>query len=453
MTGVISTSPDPHVRVRRNYLVGLFTSSFGGGMTNLTSSFLIYQQTGRVSFVALIVVMTNLPQLLLPTVATRLAQRLGGPRLYVIVWGISYTMLVVPFVLALTGHLTTITLLGWYLLQGVVQGFGSPAAGLVRTIIAPPGGAGDFNGRAVRAISSATVIGILAGGALLALIGPGWIYLIACLTGYPLVFSVVPLIRAVRIDGAATPSRFSQVFEVQRSNPEIRAAFRFLLIIFLLSGYYVTLPDIANRIGQQAMILSSLQAAAVFGGLFVVIGVRFIHRRATWLAVQRVCIGVVGIAIMYLGWVAFRDHQPTWYLVAAVVAIVPLGFALNLDSAILNAAVQVAAPPEARTPVLTAFALIPLIALPASEIVVGAVADLVSVSFALLMLGGLTLVLVLLPRHASMRAAMTSLDDEHVFPESELGGTTTIGEIEDSGQQIADQVIGPEIPFIEDRER
>ncbi|CAB4322581.1 MAG: MFS transporter [Actinobacteria bacterium] len=453
MTEHSSAPSDPYIRVRRNYLFGLFTADFGQGMTNLTSSFLIYQQTGKVSFVALIIVMTNLPQLLLPTVATRLAHRLGGPKLYVLTWGGSYTLLLVPFALALTGHLTTLTLLGWFLLQGVVQGLGSPAAGIVRTLIAPPGGSAVFNGKAVRAMSAALMFGILTGGALLAIVGPGWIYFIACLAGYPLVLSVVPLLRTARVETATAPSRFFDVFDVRRSNPEIRAAFRFTFIIFLLGGYYVTLPDIASRIGHRAMILSSLQAAAVFGGMFVVIGVRLIHQRATWLAVQRACIGVVGVATLYLGWVAFRDHQPIWYLATAIVAIIPLGFALNLDSAVLNAAVQVAAPPESRTPVLTAFALIPLVALPASELVVGAIADLASVSLALMMLGGLTLVLVLLPRHGSMRAAMTSLDDEHVFPESELGFATTIGAIKDAGQEIADQVIGPEIPFIEERER
>lgn len=453
MTERSSAPLDPYVRVRRNYLFGLFTSSFGEGMTNLTSCFLIYQQSGRDSYVALIVVMTNFPQLLLPTVATRLAHRLGTPKLYILSWGGSFTLVLVPSLLALTGHLSTFTLLAWYLVQGVVQGLGSPTSGLVRTVITPAGGSGEFNSRAVRAMATATMVGILTGGALLSMIGPGWIYLISCLAGYPLVLSVVPLLRAVRSDRAESPSRFSQVFEVQRTNPEIRAAFRFTLIIFVLGGYCVTLPDIASHIGERALILSSLQAAAVFGGLFVVIGVRFIDRRATWLAVQRACIGVVGLAIGCLGWIAFGDHQPIWYLIAAVVAIIPLGFALNLDSAILNAAVQVAAPRESRTPVLTAYALIPLVALPASELIVGILADLVSVSLALMMLGGLTLVLVLLPRHGSMRAAMESLDDEHEFPESELGFATTIGAIEDAGQEIADQVIGPEIPFIEERER
>ena len=447
------TPDDRYVGLRRKYIVGLFISSLGSGMMGLTSSFLVYQQTGRVSYVALILVLVNLPQLVLASVATRLSHRWGGPKVYVAVWGTSYSLILIPFALGLFGHLTASTLLAWYFVQGTVQGLGTPTAGLVRTEIAPPNGAAEFNGAAVRATASATMIGILIGGAALALIGPSWIYLFASLSGFPLVLSVVPLIKNVVPDRTAVAGRLSQAVEIQRSSPEIRAAYRFGFILFLLSGYAVTLPAIASTIGEKAIILSSLQAAGVFGGLFVVIGVRFIHRRTTWLSVQRICLGVIALAILYLGWVAYRDHQPIGYLVTAIIAIIPLGFALNLDSAVLNAAVQVSAPPESRTPVLTAYALIPLFALPFGQLIIGGMADLFSVQVALIVVGGITLILVVLPRHAAVRAAYTKLDDEHIFPESELGNALTIGGIADAGQTIPDQVVGPEISNVEERER
>jgi MFS family permease len=444
---------DPYVRVRRNYLTGLFTSSLGGGMVSLTSSFLIFQQTKRASDVALIIVLSNVPSLLLPTVANKLAHRWGGPKLYLAVWGAYYSLGLVPFVLGLTGHLSAISLLAWYLLLGIVQGIGTPAAGLVRTELAPPGGSSEFNGAAVRATAVATMIGILVGGGALSIIGPSWIYLIGALSGYPLVLSVVPLLKTMVVERTGSPPKLSAARQAQRTNPEIRAAFRFGLVIFLLSGYAVTLPAIASGIGKRAIILSSLQAAAVFGGLFVVAGVRYIHRRSTWLKVQRACVIVIGVTILYLGWVALRDHQPLWYLATAVLAIIPLGFALNLDTSILNAAVQVATPQAVRTPVLTAFALIPMIALPLSEVIIGGIADLVSTSFALLLVGGGTLLLVLIPHHAAARAAFTAIDDEHVFPEADLAKVLTIEGIEAAGGVIPDQIVGPEITNPEDRDR
>ena len=454
MSNPETTRPaDPYLRVRRHYLTGLFTSSLGGGMVSLVSSFLIYQQTKRASDVALIIVLSNVPALLLPSVATKLADRWGGPRLYIRVWGAYYTLGMLPFVLGITGHLTATSLLVWYLLLGIVQGLGTPAAGLVRTELAPDGGSSEFNGAAVRATAVATMVGILLGGAALSLIGPSWIYFVSALSGAPLVLAVVPLLKTVLVENSTKSNGFSEARKVQRTNPEIRAAFRFGLIIFLLSGYAVTLPAIASGIGHRPMILSSLQAAAVFGGLFVVAGVRSIHRRSTWLKVQRACVIVIGLTILYLGWVALRDHQPLWYLATAILAIIPLGFALNLDTSILNAAVQVAAPPHARTPVLTAFALIPMVAMPLSEVLIGGVADLVSTSFALMMVGGLTLLLVLIPRHGAARAAFTAIDDEHVFPEEGLAHAMTIDAIEEAGGVITNQIVGPEITNPEDRER
>ena len=361
--------------------------------------------------------------------------------------------MLIPFALGLAGHLTTATLLAWYLLQGIVNGLGTPTAGLVRTEIAPPDGSAEFNAAAVRANASAAMVGILVGGAALALVSPSWIFFAAALSGYPLVLAVAPLIKHVVPDRSAPTARLSQAFAAQRSSPEIRAAFRFGFVLFLLSGYAVTIPAVASAIGQRAIIQSSLSAAGVFGGLFVVVGVRFIHRRTTWLRVQRICLAVIAIAIAYLGWVAFRDHQPLWYLATAVAAIIPLGFALNLDSAVLNAAVQVTAPTETRTPILAAFALIPLLALPFGEIVIGGIADLTSVPFALMFVGVLTLVLVVLPRHAAVRAAYTKLDDEHLFPEAGLDDAITIGGIEEAGQTIADQVVGPELTNADERER
>lgn len=63
--------------VRRRYLTGLFTSSLGGGMVSIVSSFLIYHQTHKASAVALIIVCSNLPPLVLAPIATKLAQRWG----------------------------------------------------------------------------------------------------------------------------------------------------------------------------------------------------------------------------------------------------------------------------------------------------------------------------------------------------------------------------------------
>ena len=440
---------DPWVRVRRNYIIGLFISSMGEGMVFLTSSFLIFSLSGRATFVAFIPVLTSLPSLVLAPVANRLAHRFGGPRLYLFSQGSFFLLMLVPFALDVAGHLTLATLLGWYLVEGIVLGLGSPAISLLRTVVTPKDGAAEFNGAATRAITGATMVGILVGGAVLARTGPGAMYLLCALGGVTLVAAVLPLRRHPHTAGASERRGLSEARAVVREIPDLRAAFRFTVMIFLLSGYAVTLPAVAASIGTRPIILSALQAAVVGGGLFVMVGIRAVHRRATWLSVQRACLLAAALAITYLGWVALRDHQPAWYLATALLAIVPLGFALNLDSSLLNAAVQVTAPSEMRSPVLTLYALIPMAALPASELLIGGFSDLTSPSVALLTLGIVALGLVLLPRRLGNHASLARLDAQETFPDHAV----TIGDIDDAGQPIAGQVVGPEITIPEERFR
>lgn len=415
----------------------------------LTSSFLIFSLSGRATFVACIPLLSSVPSLVLAPVANRLAHRWGGPRLYLFSQGSFFLLMLVPFALDLAGHLTTVTLLGWYLVEGIVLGLGSPAISLVRTILMPKDGAAEFNGAATRAITGATMIGILIGGAVLARTGPGSMYLLCALGGITLVTAVLPLLRHPNDAEASEHHSLREARAAVRQDPDLRAAFRFTVMIFLLSGYAVMLPALAASIGTRPIILSLLQAAVVAGGLFVVVGVRMVHRRATWLSVQRACLMAAALAIAYLGWVALRDHQPLWYLATALLAIVPLGFALNLDSSLLNAAVQVTVPSELRSPVLTLYALIPMAALPASELLIAGFSDLSSPSVALLTLGILAVVLAVVPRRFTTRGSLARLDTVETVP----GTTMTIGDIDDAGQSIADQVIGAEIPIPEERFR
>ena len=70
-----------------------------------------------------------------------------------------------------------------------------------------------------------------------------------------------------------------------------------------------------------------------------------------------------------------------------------------------------------------------------------------------MLVGCLTLLLVLIPRHLAARAAFSAIDDEHVFPEADLVNVLTIEGIEEAGGVIPNQIIGPEITNTEDRER
>jgi len=82
-------------------------------------------------------------------------------------------------------------------------------------------------------------------------------------------------------------------------------------------------------------------------------------------------------------------------------------------------------------------------------LLIGGFSDLTSPSVALLTLGIVALGLVLLPRRLGNHASLARLDAQETFPDHAV----TIGDIDDAGQPIAGQVVGPEITIPEERFR
>jgi len=476
-----SDPSDPNVDIRRWFLITLFIASFGVGMISLASTYIIYDQTGSLSATGLIMVALNIPSLVFPGWATRLANRWGGTKLYFISGMTLGVIGFIPAVLSITGDLTTANLLGWYLLSGVIYGLSSPASGLLRRSIAAPGQVPEFNGAATRSLSIATVAGLLIGGALFALVGPTWIYVIAAVAHFPICVAIYPAMRRSTDVEEVSGGRFLDAFSIKRSHPGLQSAFMFTGFCFIVGAYSVTFPAIATSIGTNAGILSLLQAAAVVGGLFVVVAMRKIHGQVGWGSVQRVCFLIAGVAILVLAWINHRGASPSITLIVCLVAIVPIGFALNLDTSILNALVQMAAPGESRNSVLTYFALIPTLTIPLAQEGLGGLSDLTSVSTALVVVGVFTLGMIALGPRWKLRTAFDELDGPgpppSMFPvgpqvarpdivtahspkgwaefefDSDTGEDTSIGTIVEEVGPIADQQIGPEFPDRPEAER
>ncbi len=414
---------DPFTKIRKRYLWANFVDSLGAGMVTLASSYIIYSETGSVSITGLIVVCTNVPALLLPSAATSLANRRGGPWLYVWACAAFGVISFAPAILSATGHLTTAALLVWYVALGATLGLLGPSVGLVRRIIAPEGEVPEFNSAVTRNNALASVIGLLVGGAVFAAVGPTWIYLFAAITCLLCPLAIHPVIKLAPTMAPETPERFRDFFEVRRSNPGIRAAFRFTGLAFFAGSFTVTLPAIATMIGSNAGILSVLQAASIVGGLFVAYAVRRLHRRVGWGRVQRACYIVTAVGLSVLAWTVLRDRAPLAMFIIALLAIIPVGFALNLDSSVLNSLVQVGAPAENRAAVLTGYSLIPMIVVPLGQQFVGIVSDVSSVGVSIGVVAALMLVAVVLGPHLHLREEFDRLEEADL---SEIGDGTVL---------------------------
>ncbi|KLR60302.1 cyanate permease [Actinobacteria bacterium IMCC26207] len=403
--------------MRRNYLVSLFAMYLGWSMVNMASSFYVYDQSGSVTATGFIVVCLNLPAVLLPGAATSLARRFGGPTMWVAQLPIWFLLTLIPVALSATGHLNTTNLLLYFLLVGIVFGLTSPAPSLVRRMIAAPGQLPEFNGQASQAVALSTVIGLLVGGALYTALGPTWVFAIGAVLLLP-GLSLFKLTQEPVPHFEGEVERFRGVFEIRRNNPGLRAVCMFTGLSFLVGSYVVTLPAVAEIIAKGAGIKSSagiqslLQASSVVGGLFVVMAMRKAHGSVSWAVVQRICFLIAGVGLFLIAVIAYWDASALIVITLTILVLIPTGFALTLDQSILATLMQAGAPAKSRASVLTGYALIPMVLAPIGQELVGCLADLISVSAALMIVALLTLLLVLIGPHLSLREALNEMTDE-----------------------------------------
>ena len=413
LPGALNPGPeeDPFAGPRRWWLAAMFLSVFGGGMVALANAYIVYDQTHSVSITGLIAVCSSLPPLVLPAAATALAQRFGGPRIYIARYLASTIVGFAPVVLSAAGHLTAAALLIWCAATSVIAGLTSPAGSLVQRMLAPPALLPEFNAAAARNHALATVLGILAGGAVFAAVGASWIYAINAITYLPLIFPVIALLGH-NVPAEATRQRFRIVLSLlygPNARLDLRAIASFTTLSLAIGGFTVALPAIARSVGNSANVLSLLQAAAAVGGVATATAIRLLHQRVGWGRVQRGCFCIAGVGVGLLACSTQPGADPGLSLVIAIAAILPVGFALTLDQTILTALAQMWTPPQSRAVFFTFYALIPMVAIPVGQEVIGLLADLLSVSAALAVVAGLTLVLVAIGPHLPMRAAFDAM--------------------------------------------
>ena len=404
-------SGDPLAGVRPWWLRSVFVSVLGSAMVGLANAYIIYDQTHSVGLTGLLAVCASLPPLLLPAVATALAQRFGGPRTYIARFLVSAIIAFVPVVLLATGLLTTVTLLIWWAAMSVIGGLFSPSLTLVLRMFAPPELLPELNAAVSRIVSLATVLGIIGGGVVFASLGPIWVYAFNALSYLPLILPVIPLL-GIPDSAKVTQRRFRDAVGLiygPNARHDLRAACRFASLNLAIGGYTVTFPAIARSVSAHVGILSLLQAAAVVGGIATTAAISRLRARTRWGRVQRGCFLTAGLGMLLVAWSALPGNARAVALLVGVLAILPIGFALSLDQVILNSLVQMRTPPQSRAVFFTYYALVPMVAIPFGQMVIGALADQTSVSVALAAVAAVTLILVALGPRLRQRADFDEL--------------------------------------------
>ncbi len=386
----------------------------GEYMAMMITSYLVFHRTHSVTLTGLILVLYNAPALLLTTPATALSHHYGAARVDAWVNTSEALITLVPAVLGFTHHLTLGGLYCWVLAFGVCEGLNTPNSLLIRRLISPPQGLPELNSAYTRNVAVAATVGILAGGGVFSLVGPGWVFVICAATAVP---EVLLFFRLARLSGhddrhSGESDSLRDAIGLLRTEPGLSMACRFAVLCFFVAGYAVTLPAIANAVGSGAVNLSFLEAGSLLGGIFVAVFVKRAHGRVSWGRVQRICYFAAGAGLAAMASVEYVSgpHSAS-SSVLVILTTIPVSFTVLLNVSIVTSVIQVGTPPEKRVSMFTLVALIPLVVGPLSQELVGSIADRFSVSSALGVVAAITVLVNSFTSHRPMSRHFEALNE------------------------------------------
>jgi hypothetical protein len=405
---------DPFAPLRRAYLAAAMTVHLGEYMAMMVTTYLVFHRTRSVAATGLILLCYNVPALGLAGAANRLARRRDAAAVDAWLNALEGLLALVPMTLAFTHHLSVGALLGWVSAYGVCEGLNAPNSYLVRQRLAAPGRLPELNSAYTRNVAASAAVGLLLGGALYVGFGPAWVFLVCAITPVPEVIVFAQTARRSTRPAAsdAADDTLRAAYRFLRTEPGLWAAGRFAVLCFFVAGYAVTLPAIADSLSTSAEVLALLESGSLLGGVLVAVVVRRVHGRVRWGHVQRLCYVTAGAGLAAIALAeALGGAHSRAAGVAALVATVPVGFAVLMNASIVTSVIQIGTPPEKRASMFTLLALIPLVVGPLSQEAIGLVCDTTSVGVALGALAVVTLSLTVLISHRPMSQHFDSLDE------------------------------------------
>ena len=379
-------------------------------MAWIATTFIIFQQTHSVLATSFPSISFYIPAILLGPISTRLSSRIGATQLFVVSEAAVALVTLLPVTIALFGHVGMTTLLIWEFAQGSAIGLQGPSKNIVTLIFAPHGKVPEYNSQILRAVAVSAVIGFLVGGILLDTFGPLSSFALDALSSLALAAVVMP--RFCDQHRNEKRETITLAFPLLKKNPGLRSVFLLFGVVTVVGSIVVLFPSIADSVGKRASGLSFLNMAFVFGGLFVVGSVRFLHQRVKWGSVVWVntIMTLLLLLLLLVAYYVSSSHSLTLALVLLI--LLPLGFLVSLQTSILTALVQIGSPKGSRSSVIELFTLLPMVILPLSEAIIGFLADQFTVSFTLASVGIALILVFALSMKSHQKQALAAIDQQ-----------------------------------------
>jgi MFS family permease len=288
----------------RIFWLGQLVSVTGTWMQTVAQGWLVLTLSGSPFVLGVAAAVRSLPVLLLALPAGFVADRFDRRVIILCTTTVATISSGALGILTIAGRIDITTVLVLAGVLGVTNAFELPAR---QSYVSELAGKRNLaNAIALNSLlfNSARVVGPAIAGILVAIVGPGWAFLLNSVS-YLAVIAGLLLIQRVHVPrlGIAARSAIQEVVGYLRSEPRVTALLALLAAqTIFASGQFILAPSLANDLGQGAEGLGVLLAAsgvgAVVGGLrLAATAGRTGHARLLLVAALALAGGLVGIGL------------------------------------------------------------------------------------------------------------------------------------------------------------
>lgn len=380
--------------VRR--LVGSYgASALGSAIVGVAIAYATYSDSSSVVLTVLVLGSSAFPTLLLLPVIGKLTTRYDARLVEEVCLAGKLVLSLGLAVVAAAGGLHFGVLLAGSLTNGVLSALSGPAWPQLVRRSAPDERLAEATAALNGAGAVAAIVGAVAGGLIVSTAGAGWCFVINGFSYLPLLI-LVPRLPGLAHRPRKDPRAVRTGIDMVRTTAVLRQAFLLAALLNFAAWPLVSLlPAVASDIDSRAHVLGFL-LGAFYGGVAMV---SYLTRR---LGGNRpyhriLFVGFLGVGVLLVTHASLIAWRTPGFdaVTVALLTLIPLGLALGLDSTLLQALVQLGTPDDDQGPVLVVYAVLSTVITPLGGVMLGAVADGISI-WGSLGLSGILLVVVAL---------------------------------------------------------
>jgi MFS family permease len=356
----------------RLFVAGQLVSLIGTWMQMVAQAWLIYRLTGSAVLLGVAGFASQIPVFLLAPLGGVIADRLDRRRVLIVSQAVMMVLALALAALTLSGVIEVWQIFTLAALLGVANAFDIPARQAF--VVQMVGREHLPNAIALNSsmVNGARLVGPAVAGAVVAVVGEGWCFLINGLSYVGVIAALAVMhISPVHGHARATISAWASVVEGFAFAWQARPVRALLLLLGLVSlmgmPYSVLMPIFADRVlGGGPYAYGLLMAAAGLGALAgsgVLTLRRDLHGLGRWIAAAASGFG--------LSLILFSLSRSLW-LSAAL--LVPAGFCMMLEMAASNTLVQAMVPDRLRGRVMAVYSMMFMGMAPLGALMAGSLA-------------------------------------------------------------------------------